>query len=44
MPDGLAVEVLARGDQPARDHPVAQDLLLAVDVVEVHLQRLDPLA
>ena len=40
---GLAVEVLARGDQPARDDAVAQDLLLAVDVVEVHLQRLDPL-
>ena len=39
----LAVEVLARGDQPARDHAVAQDLLLAVDVVEVHLQRLDAL-
>ncbi len=40
---GLAVEVLARGDQPARDDAVAQDLLLAVDVVEVVLQRLDPL-
>ena len=40
---GLAVEVLARGDQPARDDAVAQDLLVAVDVVEVLLQRLDPL-
>ena len=39
----LAVEVLAGGDQPARDDAVAQDLLLAVDVVEVVLQRLDPL-
>ena len=43
MPDRLAVEVLARGDQPARDDAVAQDLLLAIDVVEVHLQRLDAL-
>ena len=40
---GLAVEVLTGGDQPARDDAVAQDLLLAVDVVEVHLQRLHPL-
>ena len=40
---GLAVEVLAGGDEPARDHPVAQDLLLAVDVVEVHLQGLHAL-
>ena len=40
---GLAVEVVARGDQPARDDAVAQDLLLAVDVVEIVLQRLDPL-
>ena len=39
----LTVEVVARGDQPARDDPVAQDLLFAVDVVEVGLQRLDPL-
>ena len=29
--------------EPARDDPVAQDLLLAVDVVEEHLQRLDAL-
>jgi hypothetical protein len=39
----LAVEVLTRGDQPARDDPVAQDFLLAVDVVQVVLQGLDPL-
>ena len=39
----LAVEVLTRGDQPAWDDPVAQDFLLAVDVVEVVLQGLDPL-
>ncbi len=39
----LAVEMLARGDQPARDHPVVEDFLVAVDVVEVHLERLDPL-
>ena len=41
--DRLAVEVLAGRDEPARDHPVAQDLLLAVDVVEVELERFDPL-
>lgn len=40
---GFPVEVLARGHQPTRDHAVAQDLLLAIDVVEIHLQRLDPL-
>ena len=39
----LTVEVLARCDEPTRDQPVAQDLLLAVDVVEVVLQRLHPL-
>lgn len=39
----LAVKVFARGHQPARDDSVAQDLLIAVDVVEVHLERLDPL-
>ena len=38
-----AVEMLARGHEPARDDAVAQNLLLAVDVVEVMLQRLDPL-
>ncbi len=40
---GLPVEVVAGGHQPARDHPVAQDLLVAVDVVEVGLQRGDAL-
>jgi hypothetical protein len=40
---GLAVEMLARRDEPPRDHRVAKDVLLAVDVVEIHLQRLDPL-
>ena len=40
---GLAVEVLAGRDKSPRDQPVAQDVLLAVDVVEVMLQRLDPL-
>ena len=39
----LAMEVFARGDQPFGNDPVAQDLLLAVDVVEEHLQGLDPL-
>ena len=39
----LAVEVLAGGDEAAGDDAVAQDLLLAVDVVEVMLERLDPL-
>ena len=39
----LAVEVLARRHQTAWDDAVAQDLLLAVDVVEVHLERLHPL-
>ena len=43
MPDSLAVEVLAGSDQPARDHAVAQDLLVAVDVVEVHLEGFDAL-
>ena len=42
-PNGLAVEVLARSDEAARDNPVTQDFLLAVDVVEVVLERLDPL-
>ena len=40
---GLAVEVLARRHQPARDQLVAQNVLLAVDVVEIHLQRAYPL-
>lgn len=39
----LAVEVLAGGHQPARDDAVAQDLLFAVDVLEVHLQGLNAL-
>ena len=42
-PHRLTVKVVARGDQPTRDDPVAQDLLFAVDVVEVGLERLDPL-
>ena len=41
--DGLAVEMLAGGDQPARDDAVTQDLLVAVDVVEVCLEGLDAL-
>ncbi len=41
--DGLAVEVLAGGDQPARDDAVTQDLLVAVDVVEICLEGLDAL-
>ena len=40
---GLPVEVLARGDEALRDDHFAQDRLLAVDVVEEHLERLDPL-
>ena len=40
---GLAVKVLAGRDEPARDDPVVQDLLVAVDVVEVQLEGLDPL-
>ena len=43
MPGGLAMEVLARGDQPLRDHLIAQDVLLAVDVGQEQLQRGDPL-
>ena len=39
----LAVKVLAGGDEAAGDDAVAQDLLLAVDVVKVCLERLDPL-
>ena len=35
--------MLAWGYQPARDDTVAQNLLLAVDVVEVTLQGLDTL-
>src|SRR5271170_8251754 len=41
--DGLTVEMLAGGDQPARDDAVTQDLLVAVDVVEVGLEGLDAL-
>ena len=37
------MEVLARGDQPLREHVVAQDALFAVDVVEEHLERLHAL-
>ena len=40
---GVAVEVLTRRHQPARHHAVAQDLLVAVDVVEETLQRAHPL-
>ena len=40
---GLAVEVLAGRDQAARDHAVAQDLLIPVDVVEVALEGIDAL-
>ena len=40
---GLAVEVLTGGHQPARDDSVVQDLLIAVDVVEVALEGFDAL-
>jgi hypothetical protein len=40
----LAVEVGARGDQPARYHPVGEDLTPAVHVGEETLEGGDPLA
>ncbi len=39
----LPVEMLAGSDQAARDDAVVQYFLVAVDVVEIHLERLDPL-
>ena len=42
--DGFAVEVLTGGHQPARDDAVAQDLLVAIDIVEELLQCPDPLS
>jgi hypothetical protein len=39
----FAVEVLARGHQPFRHDAVAEDVLLAVHVVEEHLERPHPL-
>jgi hypothetical protein len=40
---GLAVKVLARRDQPAWDDAVVQNLLVAVDVVEIQLESFDAL-
>ena len=40
---GLAVKVLTRSYQAARDDAVIQDLLVTVDVDEIHLEGLDPL-
>lgn len=42
-PRGLAMEVLTGRHQPPRDHLVAQDLLVSVDVGQIHLQGPDPL-
>jgi hypothetical protein len=41
--EGLTVKMLAGSDQAARDDVVVQDFLIAVDVVEIQLEGLDPL-
>ena len=43
QPDHLRAEVMVSFDQIPRDHPVLQDLLVVIDVVQEQVQRGDPL-